>query len=62
MSALVDLKDTTTTMYIASLNDTEVLVKFAVSYNEAAHRLLAEAHLAPKPHFCGRVVGGLFMV
>ena len=61
-SALMDLKNTTTAMYVATLNDTEVIVKFAVSYNETAHHLLAEAHLAPKLYFCGRVVGDLFMV
>ncbi|KAF8172668.1 hypothetical protein BJ912DRAFT_993599 [Pholiota molesta] len=27
-----------------------------------AHRLLAEAQLAPKLHFCGRVIGDLYMV
>ena len=51
-------------MYIATLDDTnqEVIVKFTVRYNEAAHRLLAGAQLAPKLHFCGRVVGDLYMI
>jgi hypothetical protein len=63
-SALVDLKDATTSMYIATLDDTnqEVIVKFTARYNEAAHRLLAKAQLAPALHFCGRVIGGLYMI
>jgi hypothetical protein len=63
-SALVDLKGATTIMYIATLDDTsqEVIVKFTARYNEAAHRLLAEAQLAPKLHFCGRVVGDLYVI
>jgi hypothetical protein len=31
-------------------------------YNEAAHRLIAGAQLAPRLHFCGRVVGDLYMI
>lgn len=62
-SALVDLGNTTTSMYIATLGDTnEVIVKFTARYNEAAHRLLADADLAPKLHFCERVIGDLYMV
>jgi hypothetical protein len=63
-STLLDLGNTTTAMYIATLDDTtqEVVVKFTARYNEAAHRILAEAQLAPKLHFCERVVGGLYMV
>ncbi|CAA7270480.1 unnamed protein product [Cyclocybe aegerita] len=62
--SLVDLGNTTSAMYIATLGDTdeEVIVKFTARYNEVAHRLLADAQLAPKLHFCGRVVGNLFMV
>ncbi len=64
ISALVDLGNVCTTMYTATLNDTnqEVIVKFTARYNEAAHRLLAEARLAPRLHFCGRIVGELYMV
>ncbi|KDR76199.1 hypothetical protein GALMADRAFT_210854 [Galerina marginata CBS 339.88] len=60
----VDLGGCTTAMYIATLDDTnqEVIVKFTARYNEAAHRLLAEAKLAPKLYFCGRVVGDLYMI
>jgi len=62
-STLVDL-NATTAMYIAVLDDTseDVIVKFTAHYNDAAQRLLAEAGLAPKLHFCGRVVGGLYMI
>jgi len=61
---LVDLGNTTSAMYIAILNgtDKEVVVKFTARYNEKAHRILAEAGFAPQLHFCGRVVGGLYMV
>ena len=63
-SALVDLGNATTSMYIATLGDTdqEVIVKFTARYNEVAHRLLADADLAPKLHFCERVIGDLYMV
>ncbi|KAG5636817.1 hypothetical protein H0H81_006764 [Sphagnurus paluster] len=59
---LVDLGDATTAMYIAILDDQEVIVKFTTRYNEAAHRLLADTQLAPRLHFCGRVVGDLYMI
>jgi len=51
-------------MYTATLSDTnqEVIVKFTARYNVVAHRLLADADLAPKLHFCERVVGDLYMV
>jgi len=63
-SALVDLGNATTSMYIATLSDTnkEVIVKFTACYNEVAHCLLADADLAPKLHFCERVIGNLYMV
>lgn len=62
--AIIDLKNATTTMYVATLDDNnqEVIVKFTARYNEQAHRLLAEARLAPRLHFCGHVVGDLYMV
>ena len=43
---------------------TTVFVKFTAHYNEAAHRLLADHDppLAPALHFCGRVIGDLYMV
>ncbi|KDR71452.1 hypothetical protein GALMADRAFT_143725 [Galerina marginata CBS 339.88] len=61
---LPDLGSFTTVMYVATLNDTneEVIVKFTARYNEAAHRLLSEAKLAPTLYFCGRVVGDLYMI
>ena len=51
-------------MYIAMLSDTnqEVIVKFTARYNAGAHHLLANDQLAPKLHFCERVIGGLYMV
>jgi hypothetical protein len=63
-SALVDLGKTNTAMYIATLDgaDEEVVVKFTPRYNAKAHSILANAGFAPKLHFCGRVVGGLYMV
>ena len=62
-SALVDLGNTTTAMYIATLETSqEVVVKFTTRYNETAHRLLANNKLAPKLHFCERVIGDLYMV
>jgi serine/threonine protein kinase len=63
-SALVDLGNATTAMYIATLGGTgqQVIVKFTARYNEKAHRLLAKAGLAPVLHFCERVIGDLYMV
>ena len=62
-SVLVDLGNATTTMYTATLDtDREVIVKFTARYNEAAHRVLADAQLAPTLHFCERIIGDLYMV
>ena len=63
-SVLAGLGNTTTAMYIAALDGTEneVIVKFTARYNAKAHHILASAGFAPKLHFCGRVVGGLYMV
>ena len=49
-------------MYIATLDGTnkEVIVKFTARYDEKTHRIRASA--APTLHFCGLVVGGLYMV
>ena len=53
-------------VYLARLgsSSTVVLVKFTPRYNGFAHRLLAahESPLAPTPHHCLRVIGGLYMV
>ena len=64
ISTIIDLGNATTAMYAANLSDTnrEVIVKFTVRYNDAAHRLLAEAQLAPTLHFCERVIGDLYMI
>ena len=53
-SALVDLGNATSVMYTATLSDTnqDIIVKFTARYNEVAHRLLTEAELAPRLHFC----------
>ena len=61
-SVLEGLGDTTTTTYIASLDgiNKEAIVKFTARYDEKTHRILASA--VPTLHFCGLVVGGLYMV
>lgn len=60
---LVNLKNPVTNLYIATLDtNQDVSVKFAARYNEEAHRLLAEAQLAPRLYFCGLVVGGIHMI
>ncbi|KDR71642.1 hypothetical protein GALMADRAFT_254023 [Galerina marginata CBS 339.88] len=63
-SGIVGLEDRTTAMYIAALDGIEngVIVKFTPRYNEKAHRILASAGLAPKLHFCARIISGLYMV
>ena len=63
-STLVDLGDATTAMYTAILGDNneEVIVKFTARYNTVAHCRLSEAGLAPRLHFCDRVIGDLYMV
>ena len=63
-SAVVNLGNTTTAMYIATLGgtDQQVIVKFTARYNEEVHRLLTKARLAPELHFCERVIGDLYMV
>ncbi|CDO71505.1 hypothetical protein BN946_scf184910.g4 [Trametes cinnabarina] len=51
-------------LFLASLNNHEVLVKFCSRYGEKAHRELAKRNppLAPKLHACVRLVGGTTMV
>jgi len=48
----------------AEASTQEVFVKFAPTYNEDAHRLLADHDppLAPALHFCARVIGDMYMV
>ncbi|TDL20575.1 hypothetical protein BD410DRAFT_821803 [Rickenella mellea] len=64
ISNIVELANKTSALYVAILTATnhEVVVKFTARYSEEAHRLLAEAQLAPALHYCGRVVGDLFMI
>ena len=67
---VIDEENRQHAMYLARVktedgaSTTEVLVKFAVKYNEAAHRLLADHKppLAPTLHSCTRVIGDMFMV
>lgn len=51
-------------LFLAKLNDVQVLVKFCRRYSMQAHRLLAESNppLAPKLHFCAELAGGVTMV
>lgn len=68
-TSLPDLGVGVTALYQVTLDDpdapdgaTEVIVKFASRYGEAAHRLLSDAKLAPKLYWCGPIIGGLTMV
>jgi len=60
----VDPGNATTTMYIATLSDTdqEVIVKFTAHYNLEAHRLLAKVGFVLTLRFCECVIGDLYMV
>ena len=54
-------------LYLAEMTEgnqskRDVVVKFAVRYNDEAHRLLAGQRLAPELHACIPVMGGVFMV
>ena len=71
--AAIDEENKRHAMYLArpptgveggTLTEDKVLVKFAVKYNEDAHRLLADHDppLAPTLHSCTRVIGDMFMV
>lgn len=51
-----------TALYLAKMNDIEVIVKFTSQYNADVHRLLASAGYAPELFACVRVVGDLYMV
>ncbi|TFK19282.1 hypothetical protein FA15DRAFT_648623 [Coprinopsis marcescibilis] len=61
---LPNLGDAFSFIYNATLDSTgeEVVVKFTPRYNQAAHTILSNLGLAPKLHFCGRIVGDLYMV
>ena len=54
----------TRTLSQAVASTRTVFVKFAATYNESAHRLLAdqEPPLAPALHFCARVIGDMYMI
>src|SRR5260370_5117674 len=49
-------------LFLAEYQGRTVVVKFCVRYAEDAPRVLANAGLAPRLHYCSKVVGGLFMV
>ncbi|KAL5522203.1 hypothetical protein ACEPAF_2060 [Sanghuangporus sanghuang] len=49
-------------LFLATYCKQEVIVKFAMTYNESAHSALADQNLAPKLHLCEQVIGGLKMV
>jgi hypothetical protein len=50
------------TSFIAEYNGKPVLVKFCERYSEDAHKLVADAGLAPTLHFCSLITGDIFMV
>jgi len=49
-------------LFLAEYEDKTVVVKFCERYGEDAHRALADAGLAPRLHYCSKLVGGVFMV
>ncbi|KAH8977312.1 hypothetical protein EDB92DRAFT_1918082 [Lactarius akahatsu] len=49
-------------LFRATYDDREVLVKFCQQYHGDAHHLVAVAHYAPKLFFCERIRGGVTMV
>jgi hypothetical protein len=49
-------------LFVAEYKGKTVVVKFCERYSEDAHRMLADAGLAPKLYYCSEVVGGVFMV
>jgi len=49
-------------LFLAEYQGRTVVVKFCERYGEDAPRVLANAGLAPRLHYCSKVVGGLFMV
>ncbi|KAL5480146.1 hypothetical protein ACEPAI_1416 [Sanghuangporus weigelae] len=49
-------------MFLAKLQEKDVLVKFTHRYNDEAHRTLDSERRAPALHFVGDIVGGLKMV
>ena len=49
-------------LFLAEYEGKTVVVKFCERYGEDAHRMLADAGLAPKLHYCSEMVGGVFMV
>jgi hypothetical protein len=50
------------TIFRAEYDGKPVLVKFCERYSEDAHKLVADAGLAPALHFCSLITGDIFMV
>jgi hypothetical protein len=46
-------------LFLAEYGGKTVVVKFCEQYGEDAHRALADAGLAPRLHYCSKVVGGI---
>ena len=49
-------------LFLAEYKGETVVVKFCERYGEDAHRMLADAGLAPRLRYCSKVAGGVFMV
>ncbi len=49
-------------LFLAEYQEDVVVVKFCERYGEDAHRTLANVGLAPRLHYCSKVVGDVFMV
>ncbi|KAF4617832.1 hypothetical protein D9613_005704 [Agrocybe pediades] len=62
LDKLPDFENRTTAMYTGALDGKQVVVKFTRRYNAKAHQILADAGFAPQLHFCGLIVGNLYMV
>jgi hypothetical protein len=49
-------------LFEATYNDRQVLIKFCQAYHGNAHRIVADAGYAPQLFFCERLRGGVMMV
>ncbi|GBE89357.1 hypothetical protein SCP_1600180 [Sparassis crispa] len=49
-------------LFRATFDGKPVLVKFCETYNERAHRMLADIGLAPKLYFCAQICGHVNMI
>ncbi|KAF9559395.1 hypothetical protein CPC08DRAFT_525976 [Agrocybe pediades] len=62
MDTVPDIPQRTTALYTGTFDGERVLIKFTRRYHAEAHCILADAGFAPKLHFCGLIVGNLYMV